>query len=605
MRFKSAIRSYVRAYASHVILNILCNILFALSSALIIALIAPFLELLFSNGATKSMPSKGVTLSFVQERIQYYINYWVAHIGPLKSLLIMTIIIFILSVIKNIFRYLAMFFIAPLRNGIVKDLRYQLYKKTLDLPLSYFSNERKGDLMSRMTTDVMEIEWSVIQTLEMIFREPLTIIVILSMMVMISVKLTVIFLVIIPLPAVLIAMLGRRIRKQSLKSKGTLGQLISTMEETLGGLKIIKGFTGERYMRSSFQNHNQQFYKESVALYRKNDLTSPLSEIVVTAILMLILYYGGTLVFAGELSGALFITFFGLASQLIPPIKQISTAYNSYQKGLASQERIDKILNARIEPTDTENAQVFSAFKNQIEFKNLSFKYPERDLNVLHHIQLVIPKGQMLALVGASGSGKTTLADLIPKFHRISEGDILIDGISIQQISTASLRRHIAIVSQENILFNDSVLNNIVFGLENVSLDAVKEAAKIACADGFIAELPDGYDTRIGDRGGKLSGGQRQRIAIARAVLRNPDILILDEATSALDTESEAQVQEALNRLMHNRTCIIIAHRLSTIAKAHKIVVIDQGKIIEEGTHASLLQQKGAYHKLVELQGFH
>lgn len=605
MRFKFAIRTYVRAYASQVILNIICNILFALSSALIIALIAPFLELLFTNGNPKPLSSSSASAHFVQERLQYYLQYSITHLGPLKSLLFMTVLIFILSFIKNLFRYLAMFFIAPLRNGIVKDLRHELYKKTLELPLRYFSNERKGDLMSRMTTDVMEIEWSVIQTLEMLFREPLTIVIILSLMLMISIKLTLLFLLIIPIPAVLIAMLGRRIRMQSSKSKETLGFIISAMEETLGGLKIIKGFTGERFMRANFQKLNQQFYSESVTLYRKNDLTSPLSEVVVTAILMFILFYGGTLVFTGELTGALFITFFGLASQLIPPIKQISTAYNSYQKGLASQDRIDKILAATSEPTDAENAVPFTKFQNQIEFKNLCFTYPERNTHALNNIQLIIPKGQMLALVGASGSGKTTLADLIPKFHRISQGDILIDNTSIQHINTSSLRKHIAIVSQENILFNDTVYNNIVFGLEGVSVEAVHEAAKIACADSFIAELPQGFNTRIGDRGGKLSGGQRQRIAIARAVLRNPDILILDEATSALDTESEAQVQEALNRLMHNRTCIIIAHRLSTISKAHKIVVLDQGDIIEQGTHESLLKQKGAYYKLVELQGFH
>ena len=361
-------------------------------------------------------------------------------------------------------------------------------------------------------------------------------------------------------------------------------------------------------MQKNFSRYNQKFFTESVALYRKNDLTSPLSEVVVTAILMLILFYGGTLVFAGEITGALFITFFGLASQLIPPIKQISSAYNSYQKGLASQERINQILNAASEPTDSKTSVAFTAFNQGIEFKQLSFQYPNREVKALTNINLFIPKGQTLAIVGASGSGKTTLADLIPKFHRYTEGDILIDGVSLQQITTASLRKHIAIVSQETILFNDSVYNNIVFGLEAVSEADVKEAAKIACADGFISELPEGYNTLIGDRGGKLSGGQRQRIAIARAIALDPKFIVLDEPTSALDMSVQAQIVTLLRDIQRQRQMafLFISHDLKVVrALAHQLIVLRHGEVVEAGlTAAMLADPKSAYTKALFAAAF-
>ena len=424
-------------------------------------------------------------------------------------------------------------------------------------------------------------------------------------MLVISIKLTLYILLLLPIAALFIALLGKSLKNSARKSKETLGGLISVIEETLGSLKVIKAFSAMAPMQKKFEQLNQTFYKESVSVYRKTDLSSPLTEIVVTGILMFILYIGGSMVFKGEITGAMFLTYFILASQLIPPIKQLTTSYSNIQKGIASEERVDKILLADNVIKDAPNAITLTSFANEIEYKHVYFAYHNSgNGHVLKDINLKIEKGKTIALVGQSGSGKTTLADLLPRFYESDGGELLIDGKNIKDLNTESVRRQIGVVTQESILFNDTVKNNITFGMPVKNDEAVIEAAKIANAHEFITKLPNGYDTIIGDRGGKLSGGQRQRISIARAILKNPAILILDEATSALDTESEKLVQEAISHLMKNRTSLVIAHRLSTIANADEIIVMDKGEIIERGSHQQLINQNGSYKKLCDMQSF-
>jgi len=584
-------------------------VLFAVFNAAALALIAPFLQLLFKEGNSiakiimKGEPVFSMSSSYFQSMSDYYLASLVFIKGKAGALMLICAMVFVITLCKNISRYMAMFFIAPIRNGVVRDLRNRMHKKALDLPLSYYSDEKKGDLMSRMTADVMEIEWSIMQTLEMIFREPLTVVIIFSVMLAISTKLTLYIVVLLPIAAVFIAIISRTLKGSARKAKETLGSLISLLEETLGSIKVIKAFNAERHLQDKFEKTNEQFFKQSVKVYRKTDLGSPLSESIVMGILMLILFIGGNMVFKGELQGALFITYFGLASQLLPPIKQITQSYNNIQKGIASEERINKILEADMEIHDSADPKEIKSLNTAIEYKNVSFMYHNAGVGyVLKDVNLKVAKGKTIALVGQSGSGKTTMADMLPRFYDTDKGEILIDGQNIKDISIKSLRSIIGVVTQESILFNDSIYNNIVFGIEGKTEDQVIEAAKIANAHEFIAEMPNGYHTNIGDRGSKLSGGQKQRINIARAVLKNPDILILDEATSALDTESEKLVQDALQKLMHSRTSIVIAHRLSTIISADEIIVMSKGEIVERGNHQQLLTLNGQYKKLCDMQ---
>jgi len=544
-------------------------------------------------------------VDYVSGTFNFHMAEIIVNSGKLQALLLICIVVFILTFCKNVFRYFAMYFLAPIRNGVVRDLRNKLLAKSLDLPLSYYSNESKGDMMSRMTTDVQEIEWSIMQTLELVFREPLTIIISLIMMISISGYLTLYVFLFLPIAGLIVALIGKSLKRSSVRSKDKLGRLFNIMEETLGGLKIIKAFTGERYVADKFKNINQEYTKISIGIYRKTDLSSPLSEIIVTAILMLILFIGGKMVIAndGVLTAAAFIGYFAMASQIVPPIKQITQAYNNIQKGIASEERINKILHAENTIVEINNPIEINSFSQKIEFKNVSFAYTKGDAgHVLKNINLIIPKGKTIALVGQSGSGKTTLTDMIARFYDCDAGEILFDETNIKHATLKSLRKMLGIVSQEPVLFNDTVFNNIAFGLENISEKEVMEAARIANAHDFIMQMPEGYQTNIGDRGAKLSGGQRQRMSIARAVLKNPPVLILDEATSALDSENERMVQDALQKLMQNRTTVVIAHRLSTIVSADEIVVLEKGQIIERGAHRELLEQKGAYYKLFEMQ---
>ena len=601
---------YIKNYKGNTALNIVFNILFAVFNAAVFALISPFLDLLFKNDPLKvyeiflkGEPHFSISSSYFTEFMNFHMASLVILKGKTGALILICLLVVLITFLKNISRYLAMFFIAPIRNGVVRDLRNKMNEKALHLPLSYYSDEKKGDLMSRMTTDVMEIEWSIMQTLEMIFREPLTVIIIFSAMLLISAKLTFYILLLLPIAALFIALISKSLKNSARKAKETLGSLISLIEETLGSIKVIKAFNAEKHLQDKFEVTNEQFYKQSVKVYRQTDLGSPLTESIVTAILMLVLFIGGNMVFKKELDPALFIAYFGLASQLVPPIKQLTQSYNNIQKGIASEERINKILDADMEIHDSKDPKEMKGLSQGIEYKNVSFMYHKKgDGYVLKDINLKITKGKTIALVGQSGSGKTTMADMLPRFYDTDKGEVLIDGINIKELRTQSLREHIGVVTQESILFNDSIYNNILFGIENKTEQQVIEAAKIANAHEFIIQMKDGYQTNIGDRGGKLSGGQKQRINIARAVLKDPDILILDEATSALDTESEKLVQEALQKLMKNRTSIVIAHRLSTIINADEIVVLSQGEIVERGNHQQLLALNGQYKKLCDMQ---
>jgi len=605
---------YIKGYWHYAGLNIFFNILFSIFSVVSLTLVIPFMDLLFKSNnaeylailsAGKPAFSFSHAVDFIKATFNYNMAGLIVNAGKAEALLFICGLVFALTLFKNVFRYFAMYFLAPIRNGVVRDLRNKLMRKTLNLPLSYYSNERKGDIMSRMTSDVQEIEWSIMQTLELIFREPLIIIISLAVMISISGYLTLYVFLFLPVAGVIVALIGRSLKRSSLRSKEILGRLFNIMEETLGGLKIIKAFTGERYIQRKFEEINHTFFKQSVSVYRKTDLTSPVSETVVVGILMLILFIGGKMVISndGVLTAAAFIGYFAMASQIVPPIKQITQAYNSIQKGIASEERINKILHAETDIKEPAYPTEIKTLLRQIEFKKVSFAYTKGDSGyVLKDINLVIPKGKTIALVGQSGSGKTTLCDMIARFYDADAGEIVFDNLNIRSTSLKSLRNMLGMVSQEPVLFNDTVFNNIAFGLENISEQQVIEAAKIANAHDFIVAMSKGYQTNIGDRGAKLSGGQRQRVSIARAVLKNPPVLILDEATSALDSENERLVQDALQKLMKDRTTVVIAHRLSTIINADEIVVLERGQIIERGTHQELLERKGAYYKLYEMQ---
>ena len=613
MRKFFGVLRYVKGYWRYAIGNIIFNILSVVFSLFSIALMFPFLKVLFSNDPNKisEIVEKGEPVfTFSTDGIVDTINYIMAKASMVNGKLSVLIWIcsFIMATIflKNLARYFAMFFLAPIRNGVVRDMRNKLFDKTLVLPLSYYSEERKGDIISRMTTDVQEIEWSIMQSLEMIFREPLTIIVFFVMMLGISAKLTLIALILLPLTALFIGRIGKSLKKSASQGKEKMGVLLSIMDETLGGLRIIKGFNAEKNASAKFRTENEHYTKISVGMYRKVDLASPLSEFTGVSVLVVILYLGGKMVIVDQsMDGALLIMYLVMFSQLLTPAKAFTNAYYYVQKGLASSDRIDQILNAEITIKDTQYPIAVTKFEKEIEYKDVSFAYREGEVGwVLNNINLKIQKGKTIALVGQSGSGKTTLADMLPRFYDPSHGEILIDGISIKDVKLSDLRALMGIVTQESILFNDTIYNNIAFGIDNVTEQQVIDAAKIANAHEFISQMPNGYQTNIGDRGGKLSGGQRQRISIARAILKNPPVLILDEATSALDTESERLVQDALNKLMKNRTSIIIAHRLSTIQHADEIIVLQKGEIIERGTHSELITKNGTYRKLNDLQTF-
>ncbi len=608
------ILKYLNGYWKYGVLNLLSNLMYAIFSIFSIALVFPFLQVLFSEDSDKwkeiiaqGAPKFDFSSSYVFGMINYTLALDIRDNGQIHTLSLICVFIIITIFFKNLFRYSGMYFISPIRNGVVMGLRNSMFNKVLSLPLSYFSNEKKGDIMSRMTTDVREIEWSVLNSLEMLFREPITILISLSALIIMSWKLTLIAFLLLPIAGVIIGKIGKSLRKTTSEEKEKTGEIISIMDETLGGLRIIKAFNAEKKLKSIFEDINHVYTKLMITAYRKVDLSSPLSEFLGVSVFTTILFVGGKMVLGEEqsMNGAVFITYLLMFSQLISPSKAFTTAYYNIQKGLASTDRINKILHAEIDITDPINPKELNSFENSIEYKNVSFAYRENEEGyVLKDINLSIEKGKSIALVGQSGSGKTTMANMLPRFYDPSEGEITIDNVNIKDASLYDLRELMGIVTQESILFNDTIINNIAFGVDKIDKEKVIEAAKIANAHDFIMETKNGYDTVIGDRGEQLSGGQRQRLSIARAILKNPPILLLDEATSALDTESERLVQDALNNLMKNRTSIIIAHRLSTIQHADEIIVLQKGEIIERGAHSELLALNGSYHKLYELQSF-
>ena len=604
---------YVKGYWQYGILNISFNLLSVIFSTFSIVMVFPFLQMLFSEDNSKmemlvrgGKNHLGFSTTEILDTIDYYLAKQTLEMGKMPVLIWICVFVVVTFFLKNLTRYMAMYFLSPIRNGVVRDIRNRIFDKSLDLSLSFYSEERKGDLMSLMTTDVNEIEWSIMSSLEMIFREPVNIVVFLGLMIALSIKLTIVSFVLLPLVGILIGRIGKSLKKNSTTGKEKMGIILSIMEETLGGLRIIKGFNAEKRISERFRSENNQYTTIATKVFRKVDLASPLSEFLGVTVFVVILYIGGVMVLEEKsMAGAIFITYLALFSQLLPPAKSFTQAYYSVQKGLASAERIDKILDAPVTIKDSANPIPITTFKKEIEYKNVSFAYREGEIGwVLNKVNLKIEKGKTIALVGQSGSGKTTLADMLPRFYDTTEGEILIDGVAIKDAKLKDVRALMGIVTQESILFNDTVFNNIAFGIENVTEQQVIEAAKIANAHEFISQMPDGYQTNIGDRGSKMSGGQRQRISIARAVLKNPPILILDEATSALDTESERLVQDALYKLMKNRTSLVIAHRLSTIQHADEIIVMQKGVIIERGTHTSLLENNNTYKKLYDLQAF-
>ncbi len=595
-------------------MNLFFNLLAVIFSLFSMTLLIPFLDLIFVKGDDefKTYYENGVgAFNFSIESAIDLFNYHLSKLimeapsiteGKASALLFLCIVIVFSFFFKNLFGYLALFVMAKVRNGVLKDLRENTYKKLLVLPLSYYSEEKKGDIISKMSNDVVEIEWSVLLGIELVFREPLSIILFLSTMVYMSPKLTIFVFLMLPLTALVIGQVGNSLKRTSGLGQQMAGDIIAALEETLGGLRIIKAFNAEDSSIRKFEGLNLKYFNLMVKMYRKRDLASPMSEFLGVGILVIILWFGGQIVLDGEMDSSVFIAFIMLFSQIISPAKSLAKAWYNVQKGAASADRLGDLVNAKNVIEDIPNATVLNGFDNAIEYNSVSFKY-DKDL-VLKDVSFKIEKGKTVALVGASGGGKSTLADLLPRFYDPVKGAITIDEVAINLATVKSVRSLMGIVTQQSILFNDTIHNNIAFGAENVSEAEVIEAAKIANAHDFITQFPEGYQSNIGDGGGKLSGGQKQRISIARAILKNPPILILDEATSALDTESEQLVQTALNNLMKNRTSLVIAHRLSTIKSADKILVMDQGQIAEQGTHTELLALQGIYYNLCQLQSF-
>ena len=601
--FKKILRFAV-PYKKYGILNIFFNVLYALFGTLAMVSLFPMLSVLF--GQTKKVNIEPVWSSFsnAREYAEQYLNFFVtqkAEQGTEDVLLFMVALVISMFFLKNVFRYLAMYSITFLRNGVLKDLRNALYNKILVLPISYYSEKRKGDTIARITSDVLEIQHSFLSILELLVREPLTIIFTILAMLVISPKLTLFVFIFIPISGFLISLIGKSLKRKSDKVQQEQGLFLSTLEETLGGLNIIKGFTAEKIFNNKFTESTNRFYRFSNSLMNRQNLASPTSEFLGITVIGILLWYGGQMVLVDKsLNAGLFITYMGLAYQILTPAKAISKASYSVKKGNAAAERVLEILETESNIVDVPNASKKTVFNTDIDIKNISFKY--QDDWVLNDFSLKVPKGHTVALVGQSGSGKSTIANLITRFYDVNKGSVNIDSENIKSITQNSLRKLLGLVTQDSILFNDTVKGNLLVANQNASDKEIIDALKIANAWEFVKTLPNGIETNIGDSGNKLSGGQKQRLSIARAVLKNPPIMILDEATSALDTESEQLVQNALENMMKNRTSIVIAHRLSTIQKADNIVVLSKGEIVEQGKHQELLEKKGVYFNLVKMQ---
>lgn len=602
----------ISAYKGLTALVILFDILSVIFSLFSLTMVVPLLGVLFGiQPLVTDKPPLSLNPNGIIDRFYFEISRvildgagQVTLEGQMRALVLICGFVVITFFLKNLFRYMALFFSAPLKNAVVRDIRNSIFHKVLHLPLAYFSEEKKGEIIAKMTSDVQEVENSVMSSVEVVFKEPFTIIFFLGTLVVWSPELTGFVLVLLPLTGIIIGRVGKSLKKSSKKVQDQMGVLLSSMIEALSGLRIIKAFNATDTSFGNFRQQNQEFMRMKVSMVRKQHLASPLSEVLGTLVMVAVIYYGGSLVLGGGgLKADLFIGYIVVFSQLIQPAKALTGAIYNIQKGMAAAERIDTVLLAEEKISDHPNAKSLQGFEQSIEFKDVSFHY-EDGYQVLKNINLTIKKGRTIAIVGPSGAGKTTLVDLIPRFYDVTSGAVLIDGLDTRDIRIHDLRAQLGIVTQEAILFNDTIFNNIAFGLKGVSESDVITAAKVANAHDFIMQIEGGYQASIGEGGSKLSGGQRQRISIARAILHNPPILILDEATSALDAESEKLVQEALFNLMKNRTSLVIAHRLSTIQFADEIIVLQDGEIIERGNHLGLIAHRGVYRKLYEMQAF-
>lgn len=604
-------RRFLSSYKWYVIANIFLNLITAIFNLFSFASIIPILQILFgmdTNTHTyipfSQIDSLDSLLEIGKNNIYAYIEALINQHGASTALMLLGVYLIIMTLLKTLSAFLASASLVPIRTGILRDIRNTIYRKITSLHLGYFSHEKKGDIISRITNDVVEVEASIISSLETIFKNPIMILLYLIVLFTMSWRLTIFVLILLPISGLLIGRIGKSLKRKSLLGQQLSGELIAQIEETLGGLRVVKAFNAESKLNQRFQSLNETIRHTFNRIHIRYFLAHPISEFLGTAVIAILLWYGGYLILSGNggITAPEFIYYLVIFYSIINPFKELSRAGYSIQKGLASLQRIDAVLNAENKIIETTNPQIINSFNNEIRFNNVSFKY--QDEWVLKNINLTIPKGQTVALVGQSGSGKSTLVDLIPRFYDTIEGSITIDGIDIRNLSTHNLRHLMGNVNQEAILFNDTIYNNITFGVESATQAEVEHAARIANAHDFIMATPDGYQTNIGDRGSRLSGGQRQRISIARAILKNPPILILDEATSALDTESERLVQEAIEQLMLNRTAIVIAHRLSTIKSADLICVLHEGQIIEQGTHEQLIALNGQYKKLCDMQNF-
>ena len=604
--FLLVLRRFVPPYKKYLVLSVIFNILSAILNIFSFAAIIPILQILFNTGdsttATTLMEwGSGDLKEVLSNNAEYYVGQLITQIGPATTLLVIGLFLAVMTFLKTGAYFLSSATIIPIRTGVVRDIRNLLYKKIMSLPLGFFSEERKGDIIARMSGDVNEMENSIMSSLDMLFKNPILIIAYFATLIFISWQLTLFTLVFVPIMGWFMGYVGRKLKQNSIKAQALWSDTMSQVEETLGGLRIIKAFCAEEKMYSRFDRVNSNYRDDIKRVNTRQQLAHPMSEFLGTVMIVIVLWFGGILVLNNfTLSGPTFIYYLVMLYSIINPLKDFSKAGYNIPKGLASMERIDKILNAQNNIEEKPNPVHIDSFKHSIEFRNVSFKYDTKW--ILRNINLTIEKGKTIALVGQSGGGKSTLVDLIPRYYDVQEGEVLIDGINVKDLGIYDLRQLIGNVNQEAMLFNDSFCNNISFGVEGATMEQVAEAAKIANAYDFIMASEHGFDTNVGDHGGRLSGGQRQRVSIARAILKNPPILILDEATSALDTESERLVQDALERLMKTRTTVAIAHRLSTIKSADEIYVIHEGQIVENGTHEQLIAANGYYKKLNDMQ---
>ncbi|MBP1644741.1 MAG: Xenobiotic-transporting ATPase [Bacteroidetes bacterium] len=596
---------YLKGYKREVILNIVFNLLYVFASLFSFVMVIPFVSVLFGIIQPPELcPEFSFNKDVIIDYFAWQLNSYSVTYGVFKCLMIISIIYIFFAFLSALFRYLGMYYLAPIRNGVIKDLRNDIYHKITILPLSFFSNKRKGDLLSRMTSDLLDIEISLISSLQMMIKDSLMVIVFMTTLIIASPKLVLFIVIIMPLVAYLIKQIGASLNRNSEKGQKQIGTVLSTAEETLGAIRVINTYNAEETIVKKFEEQNNRYSRLMTKILRRKELAAPLTEIFGIFALVIIVIFGGLMVIKGEIHPSILIGFVLLFARILAPMQSVTTAYYNLKKASAAAQRLYEILDAKEKIIEKPDAIEEIEFKNKISYKNVFFSYREENEEnkmVLENINLEALHGQTVAIVGKSGSGKSTLIDLLPRFHDVVGGEITIDDVPIKDFNINSLRKIIGVVTQESILFNDTIFGNIAFGID-ATLEQVQNAAKAANAHNFILNTPKGYYTNIGDRGLTLSGGERQRICIARAILKNPKILLLDEATSALDTESEKLVQESLHALMQGRTTFVIAHRLSTIVNSDKIIVMDNGKIVEEGNHQSLLSQNGIYSKLIELQ---